>query len=83
VTIATYQVVVNSADVSVQLCANVVITGTVGYNYSIQSTTDLSNSNSWMVETNITLTQPMEYWDDTSADVRDQQRKFYRVVPGQ
>ena len=73
----------NPANVSLKLCANVVIHGTVGYTYTIQSTIDLSNTNSWIVETNLTLTQPIEYWDDTSVDVHRDSQKFYRVSPGQ
>jgi hypothetical protein len=80
---AAYQVVVNAANVAVQICANVVIQGTVGYHYTIQSSTDLSGSNAWVDETNLVLMQPIEYWDDTSADVSNQPRKFYRVIPGQ
>ena len=79
------QVIVNPAFVSLSICPNLVIQGTVGFNYIIQSTTDLINTNSWITETNLTLTQPVEYWDDTSADVRDPDNphKFYRVLPGQ
>jgi hypothetical protein len=83
VTNTAYQVVVNPAYVSLKLCANVVIQGTVGYIYIIQSTMDLSNTNSWIVETNLTLSQPIEYWDDTSVDVHTGPQKFYRVLPGQ
>jgi hypothetical protein len=85
VTNAPYQVVVNPANVSVAICPNVVIQGTVGYSYVIQSTTDLSNTNSWMVETNITLTQPIQFWDDTAVDTSKSgnSHKFYRVIAGQ
>ena len=85
VTNIAYQVVVNSANVSIAICPNVVIQGTLGYNYTIQSTTDLSNTNSWIVETNITLTSPIQYWDDTSSDVHNQNKaqKYYRVVAEQ
>jgi Concanavalin A-like lectin/glucanases superfamily/Immunoglobulin domain/Immunoglobulin I-set domain len=85
VTNAPYQVVVNPANVSVAICPNVVIQGTVGYSYVIQSTTDLSNTNSWMVETNITLTQPIQFWDDTAVDTSKSgnSHKFYRLVAGQ
>jgi hypothetical protein len=77
------QVVVNPANTSLQLCANVVVQGTVGYTYLIQSSRDLSNPNAWITETNLTLTQPVEYWDDTSVDVHTSQQKYYRILPGQ
>ena len=77
------QVIVNPAGATIQLCANVVLQGTVGYTYIIQSTRDLSNTNSWVTETNLTLTQPIEFWDDTSLDVHTSQQKYYRILPGQ
>jgi len=77
------QFVVNPAIVSPKLCPEVVIQGTVGYIYNIESTTDLSNTNSWVVQTNLTLTQPIEYWIDTSVDVHTDLHKFYQVLPGQ
>jgi len=85
VTNTPYQVVVNPADVALQLCPNVVIQGTVGYNYIIQSTTNLADTNSWATQTNLTLTQPVEYWDDTNTDVTQPSnpQKFYRVLPEQ
>jgi hypothetical protein len=72
VTNTSEAVVVNPANTSVEFCANVVIQGTVGYTY-----------NSWLVQTNLTLTQPIEFWDDTSVDVHSNPQKFYRVLPGQ
>ena len=76
------QVVVNPANVSIKLCPDVVIQGTVGYSYLIQSSTNLVNTNAWITLTNLTLTQPIQYWDDTSNDWTQAQR-FYRVLPGQ
>ena len=76
-------VVVNPANTAIEFCANVVIQGTVGYAYTIESTTNLSDPNSWVVETNLTLTQPIEFWDDTSVDVRKHPQNYYRVLPGQ
>ncbi len=77
------QVVVNPANTALELCANVVIQGTVGYTYIIESSMNLSDTNSWVVETNLTLTQPIEFWDDTSVDVHSNAQKFYRVLPAQ
>jgi Immunoglobulin I-set domain len=77
------QVVVNPAGVSLGLFAGVIIQGTVGYHYTVQSSTDLSNPNSWNTLTNLTLTSPLQFWSDYSIDVRKSSPRFYRVVPGQ
>ncbi len=77
------QVVVNPANVSLALRADVIIQGTVGYLYTIQSTTNLQNTNSWVTETNVILSQPVLDWDDNSVDVHAGPQKFYRVLPGQ
>ena len=75
------QVVVNPANVSLGLFAGVIIQGTVGYNYNIQGSTDLSNTNSWNTLTNLTLTSPIEIWSDYGIDVHKGPQKFYRVLP--
>ena len=82
VTSTPVQVVVNPANVSLKLCPNVVIEGTVGYNYLIQMSTNLFNTNAWITMTNFTLTQPIQYWDDISDDSTKPGR-YYRVLPGQ
>jgi len=78
------QLVVNAADVSISLCPDVVIRGVVGYSYIIQSSIDLTDANAWITETNLTLVQPIYYWDDRSVDASKagHPRKFYRVLPG-
>jgi hypothetical protein len=85
VTNTPYQVVVNPANVVIRICPDVMIEGTVGYSYLIESTTDLSNTNSWMTETNFILTQPIQHWNDNNTDINhpNNPRKFYRVLPGQ
>jgi len=85
VTNAAYQVVVNPANVSLGLFAGVIIQGTVGYNYIIQSTTNLANTNAWVTMTNVTLTSPVQIWNDNSSDVHNPNnpQKFYQVLPGQ
>ena len=85
VTNTAYQVVVNPANVSIGLFAGVTIQGTVGYNYNIQSTTNLSDPNAWVTLTNITLTSPIQIWNDNSSDVHNPSnpQKYYRVLPGQ
>jgi len=82
---SAYQLVVNPANVAFTIPPNVVIQGTVGYTYSIQSTTNLGNTNSWIVETNLVLTQPIQNWTDYSVDTSKPTipKKFYRVVAAQ
>ena len=69
----------NPAGVSIALYAGVAIDGVVGQTYGIQSTTDLSNTNSWAGRTNITLTTPTFLWYDSQPATQPQH--FYRVVP--
>jgi hypothetical protein len=78
-------VVVNPAGVSLGLYPGVTISGVVGYNYIIQTTTDLSNTNSWVTLTNLTLTQPVQIWVDTNSDASlpANPYRFYQVLPGQ
>jgi len=85
VTNLPYQVVVNPANVSLGTCPMIYITGTVGYVYAIQSTTDLSNTNSWVTVTNLTLGASSQIWADTATDTSKEAnpRKFYRVTAGQ
>ena len=85
VTNASYQVIVNSADISIGTCPEIYITGTVGYNYTIQSTTNLADTNSWITLTNITLNAASQTWADTATDITrpNHPQTFYRVVAGQ
>ena len=83
VTNTPYQVIVNAADVSLKICPDVVIQGTVGYSYIIESTTNLSDPSSWIIETNLTLTQPIENWNDNNTDINSKPYKYYQVLPGQ
>jgi hypothetical protein len=79
------QVVVYPAGVSLGFCPSVTINGVIGYSYIIQSTTDLSNTNFWVTLTNLTLTQPVQLWVDTSVDATSPvySKYFYRVLAGQ
>ena len=85
VTNAPYSVVVNPAEVSLVTRPDLVIQGTVGYNYTVQSTVNLGDTNSWITETNITLMQPTQDWTDYNVDISkpNHPQKFYRVIPGQ
>ncbi|NOS69324.1 MAG: immunoglobulin domain-containing protein [Verrucomicrobia bacterium] len=71
--------VVNPANVSLGLYAGVIIDGTAGYTYGIEYTTNLQNA-IWQSLTNVTLTQPVEIWVDTSVNVPTAPKRFYRVT---
>ena len=79
------QVVVNPAGVSLGFSPTLTINGVIGYSYLIQSSTNLANPNAWVTLTNLTLTQPVELWVDTSVDASSPfySRYYYRVLPGQ
>ncbi len=79
------QVIVQPAGVSLGLYPGVTIDGVVGYNYTIRRTTDLSNTNSWVTMTNLTLAQPVQLWVDTNVDASlpANPHHFYEVLPGQ
>jgi formylglycine-generating enzyme required for sulfatase activity len=63
--------------VSLQLYAGLTIAGTVGSNYVVQDTTNLSQTNNWQTLTNLTLPSSPYLWVDTSAPATG--RRFYRV----
>ena len=79
------QVVINPAGVSLSFSPTLTIEGVIGYSYIIDRTADLADTNAWVTLTNLTLTQPVEIWVDTSADASSpfHPRYFYRVLPGQ
>jgi hypothetical protein len=66
------------------LYPGVTISGEVGYNYLIQSTTNVTDPGSWITITNITLTEGTQLWVDTNECISTPTnvRRFYRVSPG-
>ena len=74
------QLVVNPANITLELYAGIVIEGVPGYTYGIEYTTDLTDTHSWQSITNVTLTQPVEKWADTSVNVLSSPKRFYRVT---
>jgi hypothetical protein len=84
VTNSPSQVVVNPAGVSLGFSPVVTINGVVGYAYIIQSSANLTATNAWITRTNLTLTQPLQLWVDTSVDASSpfNSKYFYRVLPG-
>ena len=85
VTNAPAQVVVEPAGVSLGFSPTITINGVVNYSYIIQSTTNLTKTNSWVTLTNLTLTQPVQIYVDTSvnASAPFYSKYYYRVLPGQ
>ncbi len=77
------QLVVNPADVDLGLYAGISIGGVAGYSYVIQYSTDLTDTNSWLTLTNLTLQQPVELWVDTTTNAAATHMRFYRILPGQ
>jgi hypothetical protein len=79
------QVIVNPAGVSLGMYPGVTVSGVVGYTYIIQSTSDLSNTNSWVPVATLTLEQPVQLWVDinVNASLPGNPQRFYRVLPGQ
>jgi hypothetical protein len=85
VTNTAYQVVVNPANIQLGICPMVYLTGTAGYTYTIQSSTDLTDTNSWVTVTNLTIPYTPYIWADTATDTSKpaNPRKYYRVLADQ
>jgi hypothetical protein len=79
---------VNPAGVVLALYPGLTIEGVIGQTYGVQSTTDLSNTNSWIGLTNITLTTTAHLWYDSQSargcdsGAASPPQRFYRVVAG-
>jgi hypothetical protein len=85
VTNAAEQVVVNPAGASIGLYPGVTISGVAGFNYVVQRTANLQDTNSWVTVANVTLAQPTQIWVDTNnnASLPGNPKQFYRILPGQ
>jgi hypothetical protein len=66
------------------LYPGVTISGEVGYDYLIQSTTNLTDPSSWITITNVTLTEATQLWVDTNecVSIPTHVQRYYRVLPG-
>jgi hypothetical protein len=82
---ATYQLVVNPAEVTIAMRPSLTINGAAGYHYIIQGTFGLADTNVWITLTNLTLSQQIEIWHDDGTNPTDpvNATRFYRVLPGQ
>jgi hypothetical protein len=78
------QVVVNPAGVSIGMFPGVYVSGVVGYTYTIQASSDLTNTNGWTTTATLTLLQPVQLWVDINVNALSptNPHKYYRVVPG-
>jgi hypothetical protein len=78
-------VVVQPAAVSLGFSPTLTISGVPGYSYIIQGSTNLTDTNSWVTVTNLTLTQAVQLWVDTNVDASSplNPTHFYQVLPGQ
>jgi hypothetical protein len=78
------EVVANPAGVSLGLYPGITVRGAVGLSYTIQSTTDLTNTNSWSTAAILTLMQPEQLWVDVRVNTTSptNRQPFYRVLPG-
>ncbi len=78
------QVVVNPAGVSMGMFPGVYVSGVVGYTYTIQASSDLTNTNGWTTTATLTLLQPVQLWVDINVNALSptNPHKYYRVVPG-
>ena len=81
-------VVVHPAGVSLRMYPDmhpgVTVSGVVGYTYFIQSNLDLTHSNAWTTVATLTLTNPVQVWEDitVNAALPSNAQRFYRVLPG-
>jgi hypothetical protein len=76
------QLVINPANISLGFYAGITIEGVPGYTYGIEYSTNLADLDAWQAITNVTLTQPVELWLDTSikALAPGNNGRYYRVT---
>jgi hypothetical protein len=83
VTNAAAEVSVNPAEVDLAFYPGLTINGHTGNRYTIQSSSDLSNTNNWITQTNLMLEMDTQLWFDSSVKANDPNNTqyFYRVLP--
>lgn len=81
----TGRLLIKPADIRIDLEPNNVpalqIAGVSGYNYRIQSTSDVTDTNAWTTITNLTLPAAVYSWTN-SAEGNLNGHRFYRILPG-
>jgi hypothetical protein len=82
VTNTPQQVVVNPAGVLLGTYPGVTIMGVAGYNYIVQRTANLADTNSWVTVANVALAQPVQVWVDTNINLSapGNPQQFYTVL---
>lgn len=68
-------------DLSVFMVPAVLVRGTVGQNYLIESTDAMGNTNNWQLEGTLTLTNQSQFYVDLTAT--NAVKRFYRARPQQ
>lgn len=83
-TSAAAQLKVNPAGVSLGTYPGLLIEGVAGRTYTIQYTTQVSQTNTWVTLTNLTLSSPSQLWIDTQQNLHapGAAARIYQVVPG-
>jgi hypothetical protein len=71
---------VELTNISSGVYAAITIDGVAGHTYGINFTTGLTDTNSWVTLTNLTLTSPVQTWVDLGTDVRSTKARYYRVT---
>ena len=74
------QLSVSPVETYFALYPGIQINGVVGQTYGLQSTTVVSDTNTWKGLTNITLQAPTFLWYGSQPATQPQH--YYRVVPG-
>jgi hypothetical protein len=62
-----------------QMYAGLTVTGLPGEGFNIEASTNLADTNAWMMLTNITLASTNLLFIDTASP--NQNQRFYRAVP--
>jgi hypothetical protein len=83
VTNAAAEVSVNPAEVDLAFYPGLTLNGHTGNRYTIQSSSNLSNTNNWITQTNLMLEMDTQLWFDSSVKASDPNNTqyFYRVLP--
>ena len=78
------QVTVSKLSSAIGLYPGITIGGITGSTVAIQYTLDVGATTNWTTLTNLTLSNDLQFWLDTSANINSGSapRRFYRVVAG-
>jgi hypothetical protein len=74
------KVVVEDPGLYIDLFAGLKIEGVVGRTYTIKVNSDLNQPGNWTTLTNLTLTNAVQLWIDTTQPA-NRPKRFYMAVP--